>query len=146
MIRVSTVDESNAEVVWRVHDLLADEQGLRTTTADIEIVGGDRSVVLQGRVRTNILYEMADRLARTGAGVWPVDNRLINDEALAMQISTRVGLDPRTADANVRTDVYLGVAHLAGTVQSGEQRQAVLALAGATPDVVRVEDRLAVAR
>lgn len=48
MIRVSTVNESNAEVVWHVYDLLAEEQGLRTTTADIEIAGGDQSVVLDG--------------------------------------------------------------------------------------------------
>lgn len=146
MIRVSTVNESNAEVVWHVYDLLAEEQGLRTTTADIEIAGGDQSVVLDGRVRTQILYDMADRIARTAAGSWTVDNRLVNDEALTIQMATKAAADPRTADANVRFDVFLGVAHVLGTVGSQQQRETVLELAGSVHGVSRVEDHTALAR
>ena len=146
MIRVSTVNESNAEVVWRVHDLLAEEQGLRTTTADIEITDEDQSIVLAGRVRTEILYDMADRLARQAAGSWAVDNRLISDEALIIQMATKAGIDPRTADADVRFDVFLGVAQVVGTVHSQQQREALLDLAGSVPGVSRVEDHTAIAR
>lgn len=146
MIRISAVDEANADVVQRAHDMLDDEQGLRTTTADIEIVGGDQSLVLAGRVRTQVLYDMADRLARQAAGAWTVDNQLISDEQLAIQISTRIGSDLRTASADVRVDVFLGVARMVGVVAGQEQRAAVLELAGGVAGVVRVEDHLSIER
>ncbi|MEZ4769181.1 MAG: BON domain-containing protein [Caldilineales bacterium] len=146
MIRVSTVNESNSEVVWRVHDQLAEEQGLRTTTADIEISGGDQVIVLAGRVRTQILYDLADRIARRAAGSWSVDNRLISDEALTIQTATKAGKDPRTADADVRFDVFLGVAHVLGKVGSQQQHDALLELAGSVPGVNRVEDHTVIAR
>lgn len=146
MIRISAVDEANADVVQRAYDMLDDEQGLRTTTADIEIVGGDQSLVLAGRVRTQVLYDMADRLARQAAGAWTVDNQLISDEQLAIQISTRIGSDLRTASADVRVDVFLGVARMVGVVAGQEQRAAVLELAGGVAGVVRVEDHLSIER
>lgn len=146
MIRVSAVNESNADVVWRAHDLLSDEQGLRTTTADIEIVGGDQSLTLVGRVRTETLYNLADSLARTAAGAWPVDNQLINDEQLAMQISTEIGMDPRTADADLRIDVFLGVVRVVGSVRQLQEREAALELAAAMPGAIRVEDHMSLVR
>lgn len=146
MIRISAVDEANADVVQRAYDMLDDEQGLRTTTADIEILGGDQSLVLAGRVRTQVLYDMADRLARQAAGAWTVDNQLISDEQLAIQISTRIGSDLRTASADVRVDVFLGVARMVGVVAGQEQRAAVLELAGGVAGVVRVEDHLSIER
>lgn len=146
MIRVSTVNESNAEVVWRVHDLLAEEQGLRTTTADIDIAGGDQSIMLAGRVRTEILYDMADRIARRAADPWTVENHLINDESLTIEMATKAGMDPRTADADVRFDVFLGVAHVLGTVRSQQQREVLLLLAGSVPGVSRVEDHTEIER
>lgn len=146
MIRVSAVNEANAEVVWRAHDLMSDEQGLRTTTADIEIVGGDQSLTLLGRVRTEVLYDHADQLAHKAAGAWSVDNRLINDEQLAMQISGRIGTDPRTANADLRIDVFLGVARVIGAVHGQQQREAVLELTASVPGVARVEDLTSIAR
>lgn len=146
MIHVSAVNEANAEVVWRAHDLMSDEQGLRTTTADIEIVGGVQSLTLLGRVRTETLYDLADRLARKGAGGWSVDNRLIDDGQLAMRISSKVGSDPRTADADLRFDVFLGIVRVIGAVHGQEQREAVLELAASVPGVARVEDLTSIAR
>lgn len=146
MLRVTVVDESSAEVVWRVHDTLSEEQVLRTTTADIEILDNGQSIVLRGRVRTRILFDLADRLARVAAGDWPVDNQLIDDERLTMQLSSAAGLDPRTASANVRFDVFLGVAHVLGVVQDSQQREAILELAAGVPGLVRVEDQTSLAR
>lgn len=146
MIRVSAVNDASAEVVWRAHDLMSDQQGLRTTTADIEIAGGDQLLTLSGRVRTRVLYEMADRLTRQAAGDWPVDNRVISDEELALQIATRIGKDPRTADSDLRVDVFLGVARLVGEVDGQQQRDAALELAAGVPGVARVEDHSSLAR
>lgn len=146
MIRVSGVSDANAEVVWRVHDLMEEEQGLRTTTADIEIVGGDQSVTLLGRVRTEILYDLANRLARQGAGLWTVDNRLIDDERLAMQVSTRIATDPRTAETGLWIDVFFGVVRVTGSLHGQQEREAVLELAASVPGVVSVEDMTSIER
>ncbi len=146
MIRVSAVNESNAEVAWRVHDLMDEEQGLRTTTADIEILGGDQALTLVGRVRTESLYDMADHLARKAAGSWSVDNRLIDDERLTMQVSTRIGTDPRTVQAGVRIDVFFGVVRVTGSLHGQQEREAVLELAAKVPGVVRVEDMTSIER
>ena len=146
MIRVTAVNEANAEVVWRAHDLMSDEQGLDTTTANSEIVGGDQSHTLLGRLRTEELFELADQLARKAAGGWSVENRLIDDAQLAMRISNKVGADPRTANADLRVDVFLGVVRLIGAVQDRQQREAALELAASVPGVARVEDHTAMAR
>jgi osmotically-inducible protein OsmY len=63
-----------------------------------------------------------------------------------MDLAARLAADPRTATANVRFEVFLGVAYLGGTVNGPEQRAAALELAGQTPGVIKVEDRLSIAR
>ena len=146
MIRVSGVNDSNAEVVWRVHDLMDEAQGLRTTTADIEIVGGDHSITLVGRIRTEPLYDLADHLARQAAGSWTVDNQLIDDERLAMQVSTRIATDPRTAETGLWIDVFFGVVRVTGSLHGQQEREAVLELAASVPGVVSVEDMTSIER
>jgi osmotically-inducible protein OsmY len=77
---------------------------------------------------------------------WQLQNNLIADDRLAMDLAARLAADPRTAVANVRFEVFLGVAYLGGTVNSPEQRAAALELAGHTPGVVQVQDRLTIVR
>jgi osmotically-inducible protein OsmY len=146
MIRVAESHDASAEIAWRAYDLLSEEQGLRTTTADIEISAQDNTVFLKGRVRTNILYDLADRLARQSTEGVQVYNSLINDEQLAVDIASRVGRNPRSARANVRFDVFLGAVTVNGSVHNADERAAVLELAAATPGVVRVEDHITLLR
>jgi osmotically-inducible protein OsmY len=146
MIKVSIKDEKASAVAGQVYDRLWSEQGLRTTTADIEIEAAQGTVALNGRVRTQILWRQAERLARAGLNGWQLHNNLIADDRLAMDLAARLAADPRTATANVRFEVFLGVAYLGGTVNSSEQRAAALDLAGQAPGVIKVEDRLAIAR
>lgn len=146
MITVSIKDENAGSVAQQVYDRLWAEQGLRTTTADIEIEAQEGMVALNGRVRTQILRSQADRLARMGLNGWQLHNNLIADDHLAMDLAARLAADPRTATANVRFEVFLGVAYLGGTVTSPEQRAAALDLAGQAPGVVKVEDRMGVIR
>lgn len=146
MIKVSAKDEKASVVADQVYDLLWSEQGLRTTTADIEIDAVEGAVTLNGRVRTHIQRQQAERLARAGLNGWQLRNNLIADDQLAIGLAGRLAADPRTATANVRIDAYLGVVYLRGAVHSAEQRAAVLALVGQAPDVVKVEDTLAIVR
>lgn len=146
MIKVTIKDETASSVAGQVYDRLWSEQGLRTTTADIEIEAAQGAVALNGRVRTHLLRRQAERLARAGLNGWQLHNNLISDDQLAMDLAGRLAADPRTATANVRFEVYLGVAHLSGKVNSQEQRAAVLELAGQAPNVVKIEDRLTIAR
>jgi osmotically-inducible protein OsmY len=146
MIKVSVRDEKASIVAGQVYDQLWSEQGLRTTTADIEVEAVEGAVTLNGRVRTGILRRQAERLARVGLNGWQLQNNLIADDRLAMDLAARLAADPRTAAANVRFEVFLGVAYLGGTVNSPEQRAAALELAGHTPGVVQVQDRLTLVR
>lgn len=144
MITVSATDERAQQLAWKVYDLMWEEQGLRTTTADIAIEAAEGVLTLTGRVRTNNLHELAERLARVAVDGWQLQNNLVSDEALALALASKLAADRRTMDANVRFEVFMGVAYLKGTVRSKEQHATVLDLVAQVPNVVRLEDQLAV--
>lgn len=146
MIKVSVKDEKASVVADQVYDLLWSEQGLRTTTADIEIDAMEGLVALNGRVRTHTQRRQAEQLARAGLDGWQLRNNLIADDQLAIDLAGRLAADPRTATANVRIDAYLGVVYLRGAVHGAEQRAAVVELVGQSPNVLKVEDNLAIVR
>ena len=145
MITVSATDEKAQEVAWKAYDLMSEEQGLWTTTADIAIEATDGTLTLNGRVRTNNLHELAERLARAAINGWQLHNNLISDDAVALALAGKLATDHRTMDANVRIEVFMGVAYLKGTVHNKDQHTTVLELAGQVPHVERIEDRLSVA-
>lgn len=146
MIKLSVKDESTSAAADQIFSQLWSEQGLRTTTADIEIVATQDAVALNGRVRTGLLRRMADRLARSSLNGWQLQNNLVADDQMAMDLAARLATDPHTADANVRIEVYFGSIVLAGTVQSDAQRAAVLELVRQAPHVVKIEEHLTLAR
>jgi osmotically-inducible protein OsmY len=146
MITVSATGEKAHEVAWQAYDLMSAHQVLRTTTSDINIDAVDGKLTIGGRVRTNVIWNLAYRLARTAANGWQLQVNLISDEALTLTLARKIAQDPDTTTANVRPDVYLGVLHLRGTVDSAEQRDAVLKLAHQEPGVVKVEDSLSILR
>lgn len=146
MITVSIKDENAGAVANQVYRQLWSEQGLRTTTADIEIEASEGAVALNGRVRTRTLRGQAERLARAGLNGWQLHNNLIADDQLAMDLAARLATDPRTASANVRFEVYLGAVYLTGGVDSEQQRAAVAEIVGRAANVVKVEDHLVVVR
>jgi osmotically-inducible protein OsmY len=121
-----------------------EEQGLRTTTADIQIEASDGSLTLNGRVRTRNLHELAERLARAAIDGWHLHNHLISDDALALTLGGKLASDHRTMNANVRFEVFMGVAYVKGTVRSKDQHATVLELAHQVPGIVRIEDQLSV--
>ncbi|MEA3336968.1 MAG: BON domain-containing protein [Chloroflexota bacterium] len=143
MIRVSAQDEKAQEIAWQVYDQLSEEQALRTTTSDILVEAQEGVVSLTGRVRTNAISHLAQRVGSTGLDGWILKNNLISDEALAFELADRLAADPRMADDNVRVDVFLGVATLRGWVPGLEQRDVAIEIASAVPGVVRVDDHLA---
>lgn len=146
MIKVSIRDEKASVVADQVYDLLWSEQGLRTTTADIEIEAEEGSVALNGRVRTQLQRRLAERLARAGLNGWQLHNNLVADDQLAMELAARLAADPSTASANVRFEAFLGAVYLSGMVANEQQRAAVLEMIRHAPHVVKVEDHLAIAR
>lgn len=146
MIKLFIKDENASAVAEHLYDQLWSEQGLRTTTADIEIEAAQGIVTLNGRVRTGLLRSQADRLARASLDGWQLQNNLIADDHVAMELASKLAMDARTATANVRIDAFLGNVYLSGIVQNEQQRAAVLELASHTPNVVRVEDHLVLGR
>ena len=145
MITVFATDDKANQVARKAYDLMWEEQGLRTTTADIAIEATDGTLTLNGRVRTNNLFELAQRLARAAINGWQLHNNLISDDAVTLALAGKLAADHRTMDANVRIEVFMGVAYLKGTVRSKDQHATVLELTGKVPHVVRIEDQLTVA-
>lgn len=145
MITVSATDAEAHEVAWKVYDLMWEEQGLRTTTADIAIEAANGALTLNGRVRTNNLFELAERLARSAVDGWQLHNNLISDDEVALALAGKLAVDRRTMDANVRFEVFMGVAYLKGTVRNKDQHATVLELVGQVAHIVRIEDQLSVA-
>lgn len=144
MISVQATDEKARKVALRALDLLEQQQALRTTTSAIVVEARPGELALKGRVRTNNLRNLAQRLARSAVNGWQLRNELISDEQLAVDIAAKLAHDPRTATADVRCEIFLGVAHLKGVVRSEEQHQAVLELARQDPGVVGVNDYLTI--
>jgi osmotically-inducible protein OsmY len=137
-------DEAAKRMALRAYDLLAQEQALRTTTSVIVIEAAAGELALKGRVRTNNLRNLAQRLARHAMNGWQLHNELISDEQLALDIAAKLAMDPRTAMADVRCEMFLGVANLKGVVRSKRQHQAVLELAEQVPGVAGINDFLAI--
>jgi osmotically-inducible protein OsmY len=63
---------------------------------------------------------------------------------LALELAAKLAMDPRTATANVRTEIFLGAAHLKGVVKGQGQHQAVLELAQQVPGITSINDLLTV--
>lgn len=144
MISVSATNEDARRIAMQAYDLLADEQPLRTTTSEIRLEAAEGTLAIKGRVRTNNHRNLAQRLAQTAVDGWQLRNELISDEALTLELAAKLAMDPRTATANMRNEIFLGVAHLKGVVESREQRQAVLELAQQIPGITSVNDLLTV--
>lgn len=144
MISVQATDETAKKVALRALDLLEQQQALRTTTSAIVVEASPGELALKGRVRTNTLRNLAQRLARSAVNGWQLRNELISDEQLALDIAARLASDPRTATADVRCEMFLGVAHLKGMVHGKEQQQAVVEVVRQVPGVVGVNDYLTV--
>lgn len=146
MIRFSATGEKAQEVVLRAYDLLSEEQSLRTTTSDIAIEGEEGLLRLNGRVRTNTMRDLAQRLALAAANGWQLENNLISDEELALDLATKLGEDPSLEDADVRCEVFLGTAYLKGAVRRNDQRDAAVEAATGIAGISKVVDHLAVGR
>lgn len=144
MISISATTEDAKDVALRAFDYLSEEQALRTTTSDILIEAEDGVLALKGRVRTNNLRHLAHRLAQAASDGWQLHDELISDEALALDIASRLAMDPRMSGADIRCEVYLGEANLKGVVYGTSQRDAALALAGSVPGVAGVNNLLTV--
>jgi len=81
-------------------------------------------------------HERAAATGDTGA------RRATSDEALAAQIKERLNKNRMVRQADIIVDVHAGVATLAGSVPSEFARSEAVEIAGATPGVVRVDDKL----
>ncbi len=145
MLKVSAAGGGMERRAWQVYDLLAKDPVLRSTTSDIVIEALGDGLMLNGRVRTNRICNLAQHWATMAGNGLPLQNNLISDEALATDLATRLALDPRTAGADVHIDVFMGAVYLKGAVQSGEQWQAVLEISEGLPGCVSVKDLLGLA-
>lgn len=79
-----------------------------TAGADLAVRVVHGVAVLEGWVRTVAGNLVAERLARTTAGVWEAKNRLVSDEELAALARSRALADPQLAGAVAHIAAGLG--------------------------------------
>lgn len=127
---------------------------------DAEIPSGDihvdtrRGVVtLFGTVPTSAVSDRATRVAKEVAGVRSVNAELrivaasqlekatAGDDQIESSVRRRIA-EAKMEGANVQVEVKAAVARLTGTVQSGSNRYAAVAIARATPGVAWVQNDL----
>ncbi|MFQ5459867.1 MAG: BON domain-containing protein [Anaerolineae bacterium] len=114
-------------VAAAVHEALWRHEPLRTTKSRIEVEMDDRgSVVLRGNVATDILKDMAGRLAASAPGVAAVANELVSDSDLERQAAEALwsigeaGLCTDSVDLQCR----LGAVYLGGHVVAQDRQAA----------------------
>jgi osmotically-inducible protein OsmY len=106
-------------------------------------------VTLCGVVDVGSQREAAERIARRVCGVSEVRNRLkvwiaVSAEEVAERVRDAIGVDAIVGADGIRVTVRDNVVTLSGSVRSGEDRDAAVAVAARTSGVVGVGDEVRV--
>ena len=119
---------------------------------DIDVDTQDGVVHLSGFVDSSRERERAETLARSVPGVRTVQNKLevgsrsvgqvLDDKLLGSKIKANLIGEPGIRSLSVDVDVYRGVVHLTGVVETPAQKAKVLEIAKDAPGTRRVVDNL----
>jgi osmotically-inducible protein OsmY len=120
-------------------------------SAYVDVKTEDGIVTLSGMVNNLLAKTQATRIAETVKGVRAVANQLYiqpypsrSDDAILKDIKTSLSLNPAAEALQVDVQIQRGVATLAGTVQSWQEKQAVEHVAASVQGVVGVDNRIQV--
>ncbi len=112
----------------------------------------DRRAILKGRVRSLWAQKVAEEVAYSMPQIYAVENQLkikgegmaVSDEALRVQISQILELEPATHSTPINVSVSSGQVTLEGRVGSYPQKVRAEELASVVEGVVAVKNRLSV--
>ncbi|SRR5581483_3968772 len=137
---------SDAERVALYHVASAIEryEPIRASGSLLRLSLRQGTTVLAGRVRSQPLKIMAERLAATAAAGRPFTSEVVSDADVTVAVATALALDARTNLVPVFVETSLGNVILAGDVPSAEMAAAAVEIAGAVPGVASVTSKLTV--
>ncbi|MEW6593335.1 MAG: BON domain-containing protein [Thermodesulfobacteriota bacterium] len=139
-------------ITTRVKAGMVQDATVKARDIDVDTVSG--VVYLTGYVDSARERERAESIARSVSGVAAVQNNLqvgsrsvgqaLDDKNLGVKIKAKLIGEPGIRSLAVDVDVYRGVVHLTGTVESAAQKTKILELTRSTPGTVRIVDNIRV--
>ncbi|WP_018982420.1 BON domain-containing protein [Salinimonas chungwhensis] len=134
----------------------------KLNTLDINTDVKNGTVILTGKVNSEVDKRLATELAQSIEGVDAVDNRLsvvspedyegkwdtftddMKDAKIVTVIKARLMLESELSAGDISVDVHQGVVTLSGTVRTPSERDLAVAIAKNTDDVSDVKSELSV--
>jgi osmotically-inducible protein OsmY len=104
----------------------------------------DGVLYLDGNISSSLRGDIAVDQVSGVAGLLEIKNNLVGDDKLAADLALALGNDPRTRDLPIGVYPRLGVVHLNGTVQNGQQKASAGEIARSFPGVRSVINDLSV--
>jgi osmotically-inducible protein OsmY len=138
------LSSADSELLYRVSESIDRYEPIRASGSRLQVTMRQGSVVLTGRVRSEPIQIMAERLGAAAVGGRPFASELIADPTVGIAVATALALDPRTSLAPVYVDCSLGIVRLQGAAPAA-MVEAATEIARAVPGVVAVRNDLAVA-
>ncbi|HZR98189.1 MAG TPA: BON domain-containing protein [Chloroflexota bacterium] len=136
------LSDADSELLYRVSQSIDRYEPIRASGSRIQVALRQGSVVLTGRVRSQPLQVMAERLGAAAAGGRPFVSELLADPTISIAVATALALDPRTNLAPVYVDCSLGTVRLQGAVPSAAMVEAATEVARGVPGVADVRNDL----
>jgi len=127
-----------------VESILFDFTPLHIDMKGMNIRVLDGVLYLDGNISSSLRGEIAVDQVSGVAGLLEVKNNLVSDDRLAADLALALGNDPRTRDLPIGVYPRLGVVHLNGTVQNGQQKATAEEIARNFPGVRAVSNELSV--
>src|SRR5579885_708051 len=90
------LSSADSELLYRVSESIDRYEPIRASGSRIQVAMRQRGVVLMGRVRSQPLKVMAERLGAAAAGDRPFASELISDADVDVAVATALATDPRT--------------------------------------------------
>lgn len=142
----------DAGITTRIKAEMVQDATVKARDIDVDTVSGE--VYLAGFVDSPKERQRAEAIARSVPGVTAVHNDLqigsrsagqaLDDKNLGIRIKSKLIAEPGIRSLSVDVDVYRGVVHLTGLVESAAQKTKILDLARSVPGTVRIVDNLQV--
>ncbi|HEY7066393.1 MAG TPA: BON domain-containing protein [Chloroflexota bacterium] len=136
------LSSADSELLYRVSESIDRYEPIRASGSRIQVTMRQGGVVLTGRVRSQPLKVMAERLGAAAAGGRPFSSELISDPDVDVAVATALALDARTNLAPVYVECSLGVIRLRGTVPGAAMVAAASEIARGVAGVVEVQNEL----
>ncbi len=138
------LSEHDLEIYENVMAAVNNDTVVRESRVPIEVHVEDGIVTLSGIVLSEVMRQRVLFAAATTPGVKKVIDHLYSDRQIEQDIARALAEDPLLRGAHVEISSYQGTVTLYGVLESTEQKEAALKLAGGVPGVRRLHDLLEV--